>query len=75
MNEWNVLIALFRATVEQTNYLNGQTQREAKLIFKRWQREGYRLLDLIEKNSDEDALEEITETIENAIHKLRKNEL
>ena len=70
--EWNVLIALFKATIEQTAQLNGQTEREAKLIFNRWQKQGLRLLKLIEELSDEEKLEEITGTIEDSIHELRK---
>ena len=71
IREWNILIALFRAANEQTNMLTGQTQREAKLIFKRWIKEGERLVKLIERESYESDLEEITETIENSVHKLR----
>jgi hypothetical protein len=75
IREWNILIALFRATHEQTNMLTGQTQREAKLIFKRWINEGERLVKLIEKESYENDLEEITETIEDSVHKLRNKVL
>jgi hypothetical protein len=75
IREWNILIALFRATHEQTNMLTGQTQREAKLIFKRWINEGERLVKLIEKESYENDLEEITEAIENSVHKLRNEVL
>ena len=70
--EWNVLIALFKATMEQTSQLNGQTEREAKLIFNKWQKQGLRLLKLIEDLSDHERLEEITEVIENSIHELRR---
>ena len=69
--EWNILIAIFRATHEQTNMLTGQTKREAKLIFKRWINEGERLVKLIERESSEDDLDEVTEVIENSVHKLR----
>ena len=75
IREWNILIGLFRSTVEQTNMLTGQTQREAKMIFKRWVSEGYRLVDLIEKDSDDIDLEEVTELIENSVHKLRTKTL
>jgi len=49
IREWNILIGLFRSTVEQTNMLTGETQREAKMIFNRWTKEGNKLVDLIEK--------------------------
>ena len=69
--EWNVLIALFKATMEQTAHLNGQTEREAKLIFNRWKKQGDILLRHIEQLSDEDYLEDITCKIEDSIHELR----
>ncbi len=75
IREWNILIGLFRSTVEQTNMLTGQTQREAKMIFKRWVYEGYRLVNLIESSSDDLDLEEVTELIENSVHKLRTKTL
>ncbi len=75
IREWNILIGLFRSTVEQTNMLTGQTQREAKMIFKRWVSEGYRLVNLIESSSDDLDLEEVTELIENSVHKLRTKTL
>lgn len=71
--EWNVLIALFKATQEQTSHLNGQTKHEAKVIFNRWQKQGNILLKYIEELSNEDRLESITSKIENSIHKLRKD--
>ena len=71
--EWNVLIALFKATIEQTSQLNGQTEREAKMIFNKWQKQGLRLLKIIEELGDEEQLEDLTEVIENSIHELRKS--
>ena len=71
MNEWIILIALFRATVEQKGFLQGATKQHAKMIFNRWQREGERLFKLIEESSNEEELDRITEVIENAIHELR----
>ncbi len=75
IREWNILIGLFRSTVEQTNMLTGQTKREAKMIFKRWVSEGDRLVNLIEKSSDDLDLEEVTELIEDSVHELRTNTL
>ena len=70
--EWNVLIALFKATQEQTSHLNGKTRHEAKVIFKKWQRQGELLLRIIERIGDDEKLEEITSHIEDSIHVLRK---
>ena len=75
VREWNILIGLFRATHEQTNMLTGQTQREAKLIFKRWIKEGERLVKLIERESFDEDLDEVTEVIEDSVHQLRTNTL
>jgi hypothetical protein len=70
--EWNVLIALFKATQEQQSMLIGQTRHEAKLIFNRWMTDGNKLLRIIEQLGDADLLEELTQEIENNIHELRK---
>lgn len=70
--EWNILIGLFRSTVEQTNMLTGQTKRESKLIFNRWIKEGERLLKHIEQLSNDDYLDDITSKIEDSVHELRK---
>ncbi len=75
IREWNILIGLFRSTVEQTNMLTGETQREAKMIFNRWVKEGYKLVNLIEKESYDLDLEEVTELIENSVHELRTKTL
>ena len=69
--EWNILIALFKATEEQKSMLIGTTKHEAKVIFNRWLKQGNQLLKLIEEMSDEEALEEITELIEDSVHKIR----
>jgi hypothetical protein len=53
--------------------LIGTTKRDAKMIFNRWMKEGDRLLKIIEKNSKEMYLEELTETVENAINSIRYN--
>tara|TARA_Y100000310_G_C20410331_1_gene681638 strand:+ start:262 stop:519 length:258 start_codon:yes stop_codon:yes gene_type:complete len=75
IREWNILIGLFRATVEQTNMLTGETKRESKMIFNRWTKEGNKLVDLIEKESYDLDLEEVTELIEDSVHELRTEKL
>jgi hypothetical protein len=69
--EWNVLIALFKATCEQQGFLVGETKQHSKLIFNRWLKEGDKILKVAERESDFKHLEEITEVIENSIHELR----
>ena len=70
--EWAILIGLFNATIEQTNFLTGQTKQEAKMIFNRFTKEGLKLQKIIERESNLDQLDQITETIENSIHELRQ---
>jgi hypothetical protein len=72
--EWAVLIALFRATVEQTGMLQGVQRHQAKVIFKRWEAEGVRLVKMIESMSDEDKLDDITGMIQDAVHQVRSFE-
>jgi hypothetical protein len=71
--EWNILIALFKSTVEQKNMLTGIPKQQSKLIFNRWKKEGEKLLKLIEEDGGNEYLEEVTEVIENAVHELRTN--
>lgn len=69
--EWEIQIALFRATCEQQSMLIGETKQNSKLIFKRWVKEGERLLKVIEKQSDPELLEKLTVVVEDAVHELR----
>ena len=70
--EWAILIGLFKATCEQQAMLIGVPKREAKLIFNRWMKEGDKLLKIIERESNLQKLEAVTEFIENAAHEIRK---
>jgi len=73
--EWTILIALFKATVEQQSMLIGESKQHTKMIFNRWLKCGNNLLKLIEDNSSEDDLEEISFVIEQSISRLRKKKL
>ena len=73
--EWDILIALFKATTEQQNVLTGKPKQLSKVIFKRWVSEANKLLDLIEKESNMEYLEEVTEVIEDSIHELRTKKI
>ena len=70
-NEWGIQLALFKATVEQSNMLTGTTKQNTKMIFNQWQKLGFKILKVMENNSNLDELEEVTGVIENAINKLR----
>ncbi len=69
VKEWNILIALFRATCEQQSMLIGTTKRDSKIIFNRWMKEGDRLLKHIEVMSDYEYLDELTCKIEDSVRK------
>ena len=71
--EWKILVALFKATCEQQTMLIGQTKQQSKQIFNLWFAQGNKLLKLIEENSNDEYLEELTETIELSINKIRAN--
>tara|TARA_R110001606_G_scaffold364266_1_gene518636 strand:+ start:645 stop:890 length:246 start_codon:yes stop_codon:yes gene_type:complete len=70
--EWAIQVALFKAATEQNSMLIGTTKQQSKVIFKRWSKEGQNLLKIIEAQPNTDLLEELTEEIENAVHKIRK---
>jgi len=69
--EWNILIALFRATIEQTAMLKGEVRQHTKLIFNRWNKEGERVLKHIESQSWTVELDEVTDVIHDAVNVLR----
>jgi len=69
--EWIILVALFKATVEQQEMLRGETKQQAKLIFNRWNKQGNQMLDIIEKNSNIEALDQITDIIHNSIKTIK----
>jgi len=70
--EWAIQICLFKASQEQNSMLIGTTKQQSKVIFKRFNSEGMKLLKIIEAQPNTDLLEEITEIIENAVNEIRK---
>lgn len=69
--EWAIQVCLFKAVTEQNSMLIGTTKQQAKVIFKRFNSEGLKLLKIIEDQPDTELLEEITSVIENAVHEIR----
>ena len=71
--ESNILLALFRATVEQSSFLIGQLNQKPKQVFNVWQKQGYELLDQLEKRNiaNEEYYEAITDVIHNIIKGIR----
>jgi len=71
--EWDITIALFAATIEQQSQLIGEPKQLLKVMFNSWHKEGVKLLRLIEKEMDQDFLEELKEGIENSVAEIKKN--
>lgn len=47
--EQHILMALFKATVEQSTALTGELKQKPKQEFNIWQKQGFKLLDEMEK--------------------------
>jgi hypothetical protein len=47
--ETHILMALFKATVEQSTALTGQLKQNPKYEFNIWQKQGFKLLESMEK--------------------------
>ena len=73
--ELQITMALFNATVQQTTTLTGVYKHQAKQIFNKWQKLGFKLFDVIEKNINTNDLsqdfDEATRLIEDSVGVLR----
>lgn len=69
--ELQILLALFNATMEQTDYFNGEFKFRIKQIFKKWQKQGIKMQNVIEVNSDTELLNQITDVIHDAIKEIK----
>lgn len=71
--ESNILMALFKATVEQSTLINGKLNQKPKQIFNTWQKLGFNLLDGMESLNikNDEYLENLSDVIHNIIHELR----
>ena len=73
--ELQITMALFNATVQQTTALTGVYKHQAKQIFNKWQKLGFKLFDVIENNVDNNGLskdfDEATRIIEDSVGVLR----
>lgn len=72
--EANILLGLFKATVEQSTYLNNELKQKPKQVFNQWQKQGFKLLDELEKRNqlDIEYLESLTDIIHNVVLEVRK---
>jgi hypothetical protein len=79
--ESNIMLALLKATIEQSEFLRGELRQRPKQVFNTWSKLGHSLLselhsllsELEKKNiANEDYLNELTDVIHNVMHEIRK---
>ena len=72
--ETNILMALFKATMEQSTFLTGELKQKPKQDFIIWQNYGLKLLDGLEKQNivNEEYFTALTDVIHNIINEIRK---
>ena len=73
--ENHILIALFKATIEQSTMLKNQFNHKPKQVFNTWQNQGNKLLNELEKRNEvnEDYINSITDIIHNIMDGIRKD--
>ena len=72
--ESNIMLALLKATIEQSEFLRGELKQRPKQVFNTWSKLGHSLLSELEKKNiaNEDYLNELTDVIHNVMHEIRK---
>ena len=65
--EIHILMALFKATVEQSTALTGQLKQKPKQEFNIWQKQGFKLLSELEKANkiDQEYFDKISDIYHN----------
>ena len=71
--ETNILLALFKATMEQSTFLTDQLKQKPKQDFIIWQKQGLKMLDGLEKINlvNEEYFTALTDVIHNIINQIR----
>ncbi len=71
----HILMALFKATVEQSTTLTGKLKHKPKQDFNTWQKQGFKLLEEMEKSNqlDQDYLDNIGDIYHNINLEIKKN--
>lgn len=73
--ELGILNALFGATIEQSQVLNGELKHVQNKIFKEFQDKGeflFRKLELVNEPEVKAIIEKCTDAIHDAVHEIRK---
>jgi len=74
VSETHILMALFKATVEQSTALTGELKQKPKQEFNQWQKQGFKLLESMEKNNmlNEEYLNSIADIYHNINLEIKK---
>jgi len=64
------ILALFLTMEEESTHLTGQLKRENKMIFNRWRKETLRIVKIIEKDSDNEYLDELKDKLHEALKEI-----
>ena len=75
--EINILVALMKATIEQSSFLIGELKYKPKQAFNIWQKQGDLLMLELEKSNIKNVeyIEALTDVIHNIIHGVRDESL
>ena len=73
--ETNILLSLFKATIEQSTFLTGQLKQKPKQSFNIWQQNGITLLNDLEKINflSVEYVTALTDVIHNILQEIREN--
>lgn len=73
--EQHILMALFKATVEQSTALTGELKQKPKQEFNIWQKQGFKLLDEMEKANmlNNEYMEKISDIYHNINLEIKRN--
>jgi len=73
--ETNILLSLFKATIEQSTFLTGQLKQKPKQNFNLWQQQGITLLKDLENINlvNDEYLTALTDVIHNILQEIREN--
>jgi len=71
--ENHILIALFKATIEQSTMLKNQFKHKPKQVFNTWQNQGNMLLNELEKKNmiNAEYIDSITDVLHNIMDEIR----
>lgn len=70
-----IMIALIKSTVEQSQYLTGELKMKAKQEFNIWQKQGFKMVAELEKQNliNNEYIDNITDIYHNINLEIRKN--